>query len=516
VSATVDRGDVERFRTLLGQQLGLHFEDDKLDALSDVVRDRMDALGCSRFGAYESRLRGPGLGDEVRALAGRLTVGETYFFRYWDHFRAFAEVVLPERVAALRDRRRLRILSAGCASGEEAYSLAMLVRDHLPEREAWELDIRGIDVNPSMIEKARRGRYTRWSLRETTAEAQARNFRADGGQFELDQAVRAMVTFEERNLVDDDAPFWQPGAFDAVFCRNVLMYFRPEAMRAVVQRIWGSLAPGGFLFLGHAETLRGVTNAFHLRHTHETFYYQRRDASEADAHESAAPTEWPRPAAAQQVAAALDLGDSSWVGAIQRASDRIAQLSRGPQTAPALAGSTSSRRADDPAALDLAPAQELLRQERFVDAMALLHALPSSAFNDPDAQLLRAALLTNSGQLREAESVCAQLLAADELNAGAHYLMALCREHAEDRAAAIEHDQAATYLDAAFAMPHFHLGLLAKRSGDLAQARAELGRALGLLVREDSSRILLFGGGFSREALVELCRSELRASGGAS
>ncbi len=513
MSATVDRAEVERFRTLIGQNLGLQFEDDKLDTLSEVVRDRMDARGCSQFGAYEGQLQGQGRRDELRALAGRLTVGETYFFRYWDHFRAFAQVVLPERIAALRDRRRLHILSAGCASGEEAYSLAMLVRDHLPDREAWDVDILGIDVNPSMIERARRGRYTRWSLRETTAEAQDRNFRADGSQFELDPAVRAMVTFEERNLVNDDAQFWRPGAFDVVFCRNVLMYFRPAAMRAVVQRIWGSLSPGGFLFMGHAETLRGVTNGFHLRHTHETFYYQRRDPSEADAHESAAATERQRPAPAQHAAAPLDLGDSSWVGAIQRASDRIAQLARGPQ---APAASTLSRTAGDPRLLDLAPAEELVRQERFAEAMALLHALPTSSFNDPDAQLLRAALLTNSGQLREAESVCAQLLSADELNAGAHYLMALCREHADDRVAAIEHDQAATYLDAAFAMPHLHLGILARRAGDLGQARAELGRALGLLVREDTSRILLFGGGFSREALVELCRSELRASGGVS
>jgi chemotaxis protein methyltransferase CheR len=144
--------------------------------------------------------------------------------------------------------------------------------------------------------------------------------------------------------------------------------------------------------------------------------------------------------------------------------------------------------------------------------MDLLQALPSSSRSDPDAQLLRAALLTNSGKLEDAEGVCAQILEADELSAGAHYLMALCREHAGDRAASLEHDQAAIYLDAEFAMPHLHIGLLSRRAGDRDRARAELGRALSLLTREDASRILLFGGGFSREALVALCRAELRAS----
>jgi len=135
---------------------------------------------------------------------------------------------------------------------------------------------------------------------------------------------------------------------------------------------------------------------------------------------------------------------------------------------------------------------------------------------DPDAQLLIAVLLTNGGDLPEAEKVCRHVLNLDELNAGAHYLIALCREHVGDQVGAVQHDQTAAYLDSAFAMPHLHLGLVAKRSADVETARRELGRALPLLDREDASRILLFGGGFTREALVEFCRAELRACGGAS
>ncbi len=133
---------------------------------------------------------------------------------------------------------------------------------------------------------------------------------------------------------------------------------------------------------------------------------------------------------------------------------------------------------------------------------------------DPDAQLLVAALLTNANELLEAEKVCNHVLALDEMNAGAHYLMALCREHARDRDGAIQHDQVATYLDSEFAMPRLHLGLIAKRSADMETARRELSRALLLLGREDASRILLFGGGFTREALMEFCRAQLRSCGG--
>jgi chemotaxis protein methyltransferase CheR len=161
-----------------------------------------------------------------------------------------------------------------------------------------------------------------------------------------------------------------------------------------------------------------------------------------------------------------------------------------------------------------APALEFLRRERFVEGKEFLRALPPGSATDPDAQLLLAVLHANSGEIAEAESIARQVLADDELNTGAHYLIALCRENAGDRDGAVRHNQAATYLDPLFAMPHLHLGLLAKRAADADTARRELGLALPLIDREDPARILLFGGGFTREALVEFCRAELRACGG--
>jgi chemotaxis protein methyltransferase CheR len=178
-----------------------------------------------------------------------------------------------------------------------------------------------------------------------------------------------------------------------------------------------------------------------------------------------------------------------------------------------LSGPASSRPA---IAWDRALAIELLREERFAEAIELLRGLPPGLRADPDVQLLLAVLLTNRGDLTEAEQVCLNVLHLDELNAGAHYLMALCREHAGDWDKAMQHDQTAVYLDSSFAMPHLHLGLIAKRSADMEGAARQLGKALTLLVREDPSRILLFGGGFTREALSEFCRAELRSLGGIS
>jgi chemotaxis protein methyltransferase CheR len=518
MTPVVDRTGIEQFRTIVAGRLGLRYEDEKLDYLAEVARRRMELAGSARFESYLERLTCSPKGcDEFRALAEQLTVNETFFFRNADNFRAFAGIVLPERIRANTREKRLRILSAGCASGEEPYSLAVLVREALPDLGDWDVKIIGLDVNPAVLAKAAQARYSAWSLRATSEDAKRRYFRADGAEFVLDPAIQKMVTFEERNLIDDDPPFWQSLACDVVFCRNVLMYFTPDKAADVVRRIGGALLRGGFFFLGHAETLRGLTQEFDLCHTHDTFYYRRRDASEAVVRTAT----WVAPSrerAGDSLPAAAE-STAPWVDVIQRASERIATLADGRSRSPdrdaprtTAAGQAAATAA--PRTWDLGLVLEAVRQERFSDALQIVCSLPPDSHEDPDALLLRAVLLTNNGRLDESEEVCRRLLAVDQLNAGAHYLMALCREHAGDSTGAIEHGQTAVYLDAGFAMPHLHLGIMAKRSGDAAAAQRELGQALILLAREDASRILLFGGGFSRDTLLQLCRTELHAAGG--
>lgn len=498
-------GDVERFRRAVGRRLGLHFEDAKLAFLADVLGRRFEANGgdCE---AYLSRVEENRSKQELAALAQELTVGETYFFRHMDQFRAFAEVALPERLR-VRDaragdaKRSLRILSAGCASGEEPYSLAILVREASLEPSTG-ITIRGVDVNPVALKKALRGRFSSWALRETPHDVQRRWFQQDGHEAVLNDTVRTGVRFDERNLLDEDAELWPPCAYDIIFCRNVVMYFAPDTAQALVARITRALAPGGYLFLGHAETLRGLSQDFHLRHTHGTFYYQRKEAVGA----SVDPGLPIAQRADHTPALATAIGsDGAWVDAIRKAAERIQVLAEAPpRSSPVVHGPNG----------DLRFALDLLQRERFSEALDVIRELPSEKTEDPDVLLLHAVLLAHSGRLAGAEEACQRLLAVDELNAGAHYVLALCCEGAGDRGRAAEHDQIATYLDPAFAMPHLHLGLIARRTGDREAARRELEQAIGLLEREDASRLLLFGGGFKRETLIALCRTELNACGG--
>jgi chemotaxis protein methyltransferase CheR len=518
------RADVERFRDVLLGCLGLRFGDDKLGFLAELLGRRLDAAGRDPGGYLVDLASNAGLAER-RTLARELTVGETYFFRNVEQMRALVEVALPDCARRYPHRRPLRVLSAGCASGDEVYSLAILNREQL-ERAGLPIAIHGIELNPSMLERAARGRYSSWALRDTPADLQARYFRVDGRELVLDPEIRRGPTFEERNLVEEDAAFWRPGAHDVVFCRNVLMYFSPEVARAVVARLARSLVPGGYLFLGYAETMRGLSQEFHLRHTHGTFYYQRRDDSSREP--VASERAWEAPTASRReehVAATSGSPDVSWIETIRQASERIAALTATPSRHEDRREDRREGRHEDrsetaaPAAgdqrrgFDVSAAVELMRQERFGEASALLAALPSRSARDPDVLLLRAVLLTHGGDLLAAETQCREVLALDELSAGAHYLSALCREDAHDRGAAVEHDRIAAYLDPTFSMPRLHLGLLARRAGDHAAARAELAEALMLIEREDASRLLLYGGGFGRAGLLTLCRAELRACG---
>ena len=498
---TPESQTIERFREAITRRLGLLFDDTRLGFLGEVLQRRVGISGLPAE-AYIADLETRAGRDELGGLAEALTVGETYFFRNNDQFRAFSEVAIPHRMRANAQTRRLRILSAGCASGEEPYTLAILLR-RLINDPSWQVSIRAVDANPAALRKAAAARYSSWALRETPVDVRQTWFRDSGRDALLDESIRTMVTFEERNLAAGDSELWPADFYDVIFCRNVLMYFSPEQMRAAVARIARSLAPEGYLFLGHAETMRGLSNKFHLRHSHETFYYQRRapdDAGEtADIDISSVP--WSAPALVPPIA------DDSWVGAIGRASDRVAALSQ--RIADAAVAAPEPR-----PTWNLGLALDLLQRERFAEAISLLDAMPPASSHDPDVLLLRAVLLANSGQLRAAAETALRLLAIDELNAGANYVLALCFEGVGERNTAANHYRVARYLDPAFAMPRLHLGVLCRRAGDLESARRELGQALQLLQREDSSRLLLFGSGFTREALIALCRAELEGCGG--
>jgi chemotaxis protein methyltransferase CheR len=478
----IGAGDVDRFRRILTRWVGLALDGTTADTLAGLLADRALEAGCPP-GAYLDHLAQSWPPAELDVLAGRLTVPETYFFRNEEQFHALADVVVPARTQGRASDRTLRLLSMGCATGEEPYTLAIVVREALGWlAPGWSVSVLGVDVNPAVLERAERGRFAGWSLRATPEVMLRRWFRPDGDGMALDEEIRRSVRFVTGNLADSaaEARWWSPETYDVIFCRNVLIYLTAEHAAAAVARLVTALAPGGFLFLGHAETGHGRTAGVDLRHSHNTFYFQRG-------------------------------GPAAIVAEPARPSLPLARRSDRPPTHRAGRPPARPARAAHSALRPTQRALDLLRQERFEDAFAQV-----ASESGPEALLLRAVLLADLGRLADAEAECHRLIDSDALNAGAHYLLAVCREGTGDVTTARSYAGTAAYLDPGFAMPRLRLGLLAQRRGDVTAARHEFAAALTLLAGESDRRLLLFGGGFTRAALIALCRAGLDTSGSAA
>jgi chemotaxis protein methyltransferase CheR len=354
-----------------------------------------------------------------------------------------------------------------------------------------------VDFNPAALQRAARARYSPWALRATPPELEQRWFQRDGRERILSPQIRGAVQFAEANLMDGREP-WATGTWDVIFCRNVLMYFAEARALDVLDRFTKALAPGGFLFLGHAETLRGRSSELALCHTHGTFYYQRTAGG------ALAPGATGVGVGPQE---RIEIPDSRWVQDIHAASERVHAIVDTALAAAAVPPPSSAL-----AGAALAEIHALLAQERFAEVLARLAELPASSI-DRDVVLLRAVVLAQAGKLADAEAASRNLLELDHHSASAHYLLAVCRESAGDLIGAVDHAQRAGDLDPTFAMARMQLGLLARRAGDRRTALVELGHAIQLLETEDAARLALFSGGFSRAALIGLCRAEL--AGGA-
>jgi len=274
---SVPPAGVEALRQLIEARLGLRFTEERVPLLAESLLVRLEArkLDAER---YLDLLRSPLEFKEWRELAQRLTVTETSFFRHPEQFRAFSRTALHACLGR-HGGRNLNILSAGCASGEEPYSLAMLI-DAANLEPACQISIMGIDINRAALDKAAAGYYETATLGETPPEALQRWFHPQNEGYMLDARIRAMVHFEERNLAGDDAALWHVRGYDAVFCRNVLSYFSPALAQTIMRRIARALRPGGYLFLGQTENLQGLSADFDLCQSEGSFYYRRHDKLE--------------------------------------------------------------------------------------------------------------------------------------------------------------------------------------------------------------------------------------------
>ena len=261
-------------RDLVNGYAGIYFGDDALPMLERRLKERLPALGLKRFSEYYQFLKfSSGATSELDEAIDLLTTNETYFFREDYQLRAFKNEVLPMLAADAASRRRLSIWSAGCSTGEEVYTLAILIAES-GLFSGWDVRVYGSDISRRCVAAARRGIYGASAFRVVGPEVKRAYFvdKADGSHV-MDR-IRQSCHFGHLNLMDTER-VRVVGRVDAVFCRNVLIYFDQRSRKKVIDTFYERLIPGGFLFLGHSESLLNVSTAFELVHLSEDLVYRK-------------------------------------------------------------------------------------------------------------------------------------------------------------------------------------------------------------------------------------------------
>jgi chemotaxis protein methyltransferase CheR len=418
----------------------------------------------------------------LAALIEALTIGETHFFRNQPQFQALTETILPGLIAARRAERRLRIWSAGCATGEEPYSLAMALEDLLPDLDQWQVLILATDINRQSLAKAQRGVYSQWSFRGVTTEQREKFFTPQGRDFVIAPRIRQRVTFAYLNLVEDVYPtlLTNTTALDLILFRNVLIYFSEATTQRIVPRLHAALAEGGWLVVGHADNLPGAFARFTVHNFPGTVVYQK----------LAEPPAPLQPAPAKLVAPApLPLAN------LKPAAPRVAPR---PQPAP----STPATAATPTVTYEQAVA--LAERGQVEGALTALAALAAAQPREARPCYLAAKLEANRQNLAAAEAHIATALERAPLWAQAHYLRGLILQAGGQLPEAAEAMRRSVYADPEFVLGHFALAGLLAQQGQGARAEKSLANVTRLLAGRPRGDLIPEGDGLTVGRLLDL------------
>ncbi|WP_035056550.1 CheR family methyltransferase [Andreprevotia chitinilytica] len=502
MSEPLDDTLLSRFAGFVADSVGLYFppsrQNDLLRGLTAAAADfgYANADACMR-----ALLVKPPSRREIELLARHLTVGETYFFREPAVFDALEQHVLPRLIQSRREagNLRLRFWSAACCTGEEPYSLAMLLARMLPDRADWNITILGTDINPTFLQRAEAGVYPQWSFRNTPDWVRKIYFHANQSGWALRADIRRMVTFSYLNLIDDGYPSVEnnTNAMDLILCRNVLMYFDQAGMRRVVQGLQRSLVEQGCLVVGAAETSQTLFADFNPIHFPDTLFYGKSNAAGGGPRPDLAP---PTPSARTLIPTFAPVAPPVQQPALKPRAEAAVQVIAAPVTEPV---------ANSPYDIALT----CYNQGKYAEAAETLTD-PAEALNHPmakaESMLLLARAHANLGQLDQAAGWCEKAMAANLLDPVGPYLLAAIRDEQGQPEAAITALKRVLYLDSGFVLAHFALGNLTRRL-ERPKANKHFDHALELLAAYSPDSLLPEGEGMTAGRLAQIIQQRREA-----
>jgi len=435
----------QRLSALIARNTGLHFPPERYTDLQRVIAAAAEEFGFEQAPhCADWLLSSPLSPPQLRILATHLTIGETYFFRERKTFDALAQHVLPELVRRrIGQSQRLRLWSAACCTGEEPYSLAILIQQFLGNAVDWDVTILATDINERYLQRAAAGEYGEWSFRDAPAGFKERYFtRGPDGRFRILPAIRKRVRFAHKNLALDVGPSTDPDiqGMDLILCRNVLIYFTPDHARALADKLHGALADDGWLVVAPCECSQQMFSRFATVNLPGIVLY-RKQTTEA-------------PGLPETVA--TDAG-----------------LEHFPPVPFPL---------NDPIVTSPAPPPPITSSELAATAREL----------------------ANQGQFREALTWSERWIAADKVDAAAHYLHAMVLQEMGNPEAARRSLQRVIFLQPRFALAHFALGNLARSEARPWEANRHFESALDVLRSAPPGELLPESDGMTVEQLSRI------------
>ena len=273
-TASITDHEFEKFREFFYRKTGIQFEPSKRYFVDKRLIERVDRTGSTSFRNYFTMLRFEASGAELQELTNVMTVNETYFFREEYQFQCLIRSILPDVVRRKLDKSPIRIWVIPSSSGEEAYSIALYLIEYWAALHEWDVEIVSSDIDTSILEQARRGLYSVRSVQNLPAALLRKHFQENEGGYQISDDLRASVEFTRVNL-SDRADTRRYRNFDVIFCRNLLIYFDDVSRRAAAETFYDAMKPGGYICLGHSESMSRFSSLFKAHKFPEAVVYQK-------------------------------------------------------------------------------------------------------------------------------------------------------------------------------------------------------------------------------------------------
>jgi chemotaxis protein methyltransferase CheR len=486
--------EFELFRNWIHHHSGIYLEDIKIDSLRISLVTRATGFGFTDYGDYFRMLSNDE--GEFKELMNLVTINETSFFRFPGQFDALRDKVVPEVVDArpANAPKNFRVWSAGCSTGEEPYTIAMTLLDSALEPFGYKFEVVGTDVSTQALDRARKAVYPQRSITNLDTLTTRRWFEQASDGFRPVQRVRAACSFHYHNLIKEPYPLALMSNWDVIFCRNVTIYFRFESTARVIDRFYEALNPGGYLFIGHSETLTSISNKFEVIEVGGIFLYRKPLAKRLLSFDEIVAQRVKRPTMADR---------------LREGSTDVGKRAR----AERLAGTEKAEPAESPTRQLIAKAHEALEQARAHDALEHARAALLLDQDDVDAHLVAAFAYADLGRLEEAAAQANTVLVTHPLTAAARYVLGVIYQqqgHVED---ALVEFKRTVYIDRDFVLGHFAVANIHRQRGQMSEACREYENTLRALYAKPDGAWTAFLGGFKPDLLAKTCERSLLECG---